>query len=68
VALPYVSFQYTYTFTCDGTQLHSKSTLRFRECDEVETTLAANGFDVLDVRDAPDRPGAEYVFITRRIG
>jgi len=66
VALPYVSFRYTYTFTDGGTRLHSDSTLRFRERDEIETTLAATGFDVVDVRDAPDRPAAEYVFITRR--
>jgi hypothetical protein len=58
--------RHTYTFADDSTRLYSDSTLRFRDRDEVETTLIASGFDVLDVRDAPDRPSAKYVFISRR--
>ena len=65
VSLPYVSFRHTYTFP-DETVLTSDSTLRFRDRDEVEDTLAANGFSTLDVRQAPDRPGREYVFLARR--
>lgn len=34
--------------------------------EELETTLHQCGFDVVDVREAPDRMGKEYVFITRR--
>lgn len=66
VSLPLVSFRYTYTFLTDGTVVTSDSTLRFRDRDEVEASLAANGYRVLDVRDAPDRPGREFVFVAQR--
>ena len=65
VLLPYV-FHSTYKVASDGFELESNSTLRFRNRTEVEEALAANGFVTLDVRDAPDRPGREYVFVTRR--
>jgi F420-0:gamma-glutamyl ligase len=63
VSLQLVSFRYTYTFLADGTVVTSDSTLRFRHRGEVETSLGANGYRVLDVREAPDRPGREFVFI-----
>ena len=44
----------------------SDSTLRFRDRGELEASLAAAGYRVLDVREAPDRPGREFVFITER--
>ena len=66
VALPFVSFRCTYSFLADGAVITSESTLRFRGRDELESSLAAQGFRVLDVRDAPDRPGREFVFITER--
>jgi SAM-dependent methyltransferase len=66
VSLPTVSFRYTYRFLADGTELTSESTLRFRSYDEVESSLNVNGYRVLDVREAPDRPGREFVFITER--
>lgn len=65
VELPYVSFRYTYRFA-DGTVVTSESTLRFRERDEVEATLTESGFEVVEVREAPDRMGKEYVFVARR--
>ena len=65
VSLPFVSFRHT-TVLPDGTMLPSDSTLRFRERDEIEASLAACGFEVVDVRDAPDRPGREWVFVARR--
>jgi hypothetical protein len=65
VDLPYVSFRYTYRFP-DGTVVDSESTLRFREREELEATLSECVFDVVDVREAPDRPGKEYVFIARK--
>lgn len=43
------------------------STLRFRSRDEVEHSLVATGFGLVDIRDAPDRPGKEFVFIARRL-
>ena len=68
--LPLVSFRYTYTFLAGRSGrravLTSDSTLRFRGRDELESSLAAQGFRVLDVRDAPDRPGREFVFIAER--
>lgn len=66
VSLPLVTFRWTYVFAADGAVLTSDSTLRFRERDEVERDLAAAGFVLEEVRDAPDRPGREYVFLARR--
>lgn len=62
---PYVSFRWTNVYA-DGDTLTSDSTLRFRERSEIEAALGAAGFDVIDVRDAPDRPGIEFVFVARR--
>jgi SAM-dependent methyltransferase len=62
---PLVSFRGTYVFP-DGDVLTSDSTLRFRGREEVEETLRANGYVVDEVRDAPDRPGREFVFFVRR--
>ena len=67
VELPFVSFRYTYRFASGGAVVTSDSTLRFRTRDEVEASLAACGYRVLDVRDAPDRPGRELVFIAQRL-
>ncbi|CAM3428763.1 bifunctional 2-polyprenyl-6-hydroxyphenol methylase/3-demethylubiquinol 3-O-methyltransferase UbiG [Kibdelosporangium persicum] len=65
VSLPLVTFRSTYVFASDGQTLTSESTLRFRERDEIEADLAAHGYTVEEVRDAPDRPGREYVFLAR---
>jgi SAM-dependent methyltransferase len=67
VSLPLVSFRHTYRFLADGAVVTSDSTRRFRSRDEVESSLAAYGYRVLDVREAPDRPGREFVFIAERI-
>ena len=66
VSLPLVSFRGTCVFASDGAVLTSDSTLRFRERAEVEESLAAHGFEVREVRDAPDRPGREFVFLAGR--
>lgn len=50
----------------DGTALPSSSTLRFPTRRLVETSLTATGFELVEVRDAPDRPGLEWVFVARR--
>jgi ubiquinone/menaquinone biosynthesis C-methylase UbiE len=63
VSLPLVSFQTVYVFEADGARLVSESTLRFRDQDEIEQSLSAAGFRVEEVREAPDRPGLEMVFI-----
>jgi hypothetical protein len=41
--------------------------LRFRSRDEIELSLCGAQFVVEDVRDAPDRPGRELVFVARSI-
>ncbi len=66
VNMPFVSFRYTYRFD-DGAVITSDSTLRFRGREEVESSLAAHGYRVVEVRDAPDRPGREFVFIAERL-
>ncbi|HEY7137656.1 MAG TPA: class I SAM-dependent methyltransferase [Acidimicrobiia bacterium] len=66
VALPFVSFRATFVFGSDGAVLRSSSTLRFRSRAEIAESLLTAGFSVEDVRDAPDRPGAELVFVARR--
>jgi SAM-dependent methyltransferase len=66
VTLPFVSFRNTYRFPADGAVLTSDSTLRFRSRAEVETSLVAHGYRVRDVREAPDRPGREFVFVAER--
>ena len=60
-----VSFCWTFAFS-DGEILTSDSTLRFRGRDEIAGSLRAAGFTVAEVRDAPDRPGREFVFVARR--
>jgi SAM-dependent methyltransferase len=64
---PLVTFRWTYLFP-DGEQLTSTSVLRFRTLPEVSADLHAHGFTVTDVRDAPDRPGLEHVFLATKSG
>ena len=66
IALPLVSFRWTYTFDRDGAVLTSDSTLRFRKPRELTDNLTVNGFRMREIRDAPDRPGAELVYLTQR--
>jgi len=58
-----VSFVWTYFFKSDESTLTSKSTLRFREKKDIVNFLAKTGFSVREIRDAPDRPGQEFIFI-----
>jgi hypothetical protein len=63
VAPPLVTFEGS---TAIGEEImRSTSTLRFRERNELERDLSRYGFNVLDVRDAPDRPGKEMVFLPK---
>lgn len=68
VTLPLVTFRWTWVFAADGEILTSDSTLVFRQRAEIEADLAEHGYTVTDVRDAPDRPGREFVFLARRAG
>jgi hypothetical protein len=63
VNLPFVSFRYTYCFLADGAVVTSDSTLRFRDRSELEAGLGDLAYRVRDVRQAPDRPDREFVFI-----
>lgn len=65
VRLPLVSFRHTFVFERDGMVLTSGSTLRFRSQSEIIDSLLAANLHVEDIRDAPDRPGLEFVFIAR---
>jgi hypothetical protein len=66
VADQLVSFTWTFRFQNSGTVITSDSTLRFRERAEIEASLDAAHLRLLDIRDAPDRPGNEFVFVTER--
>jgi len=67
VSVPLISFRWTFVFD-DGVVLTSNSTLRFRPEAEISAALRTAGFTVVDVRDAPDRPGRELVFLAKRAG
>jgi SAM-dependent methyltransferase len=62
-----VSFRTTFVFDSDGAVLTSDSTLRFRSRGELADSLTAAGLVVDEVRDAPDRPRLEFVFIARKV-
>lgn len=66
VALPLVTFEAV--TAVDGQLLASVSTLRFRSRRDVEADLVNHGFEIAEVRDAPDRLGQELVFLARRHG
>jgi hypothetical protein len=66
VSLPLVSFRWTYVLGHAASVVTSDSTLRFRGRGEVEASLLAAGFVLHGVRDAPDRPGRELVFVATR--
>jgi hypothetical protein len=67
VDLPLVSFRHSFRFFDSGDIVTSDSTLRFRDRHDIAASLAATGFTVEDVRDAPDRPGRELVFLAKPI-
>jgi MFS transporter, DHA3 family, tetracycline resistance protein len=66
VSLPLVSFRHTFVFETDGAELTSDSMLRFRERGEILQSISRAALHLREVRDAPDRPGLEWVFIVER--
>ena len=62
----FVTFRSTTVFRRGDVVVESTSTLRFRDRLEVEDSLAKAGFQTSEIRDAPDRPGLEFVFIAVR--
>ena len=65
VELPLVAFEGS--MTIGGEALRSSSTLRFRDASEVRGDLGRHGFQVVEIRDAPDRPGKEMVFLAQAV-
>jgi SAM-dependent methyltransferase len=61
-----VSYRRTYVFAVDGTTLTSDSTRRFWTRAEIEDSLGSAGYALAEARDAPDRPGREWVFTARK--
>jgi SAM-dependent methyltransferase len=64
-----VTFRSTTVFSDEeNLVIESTSTLRFRDRPEVEASLVEAGFQTVEIRDAPDRPDLEFVFIAVRPG
>jgi SAM-dependent methyltransferase len=63
VSTEFLSFRWTYVFGSDGQIITSDSTLRFRDRETIENSLKKSGYELREVRDAPDRPQKEFVFI-----
>ena len=61
-----VTFRSMTVFAREAVEIESVSTLRFRDRREIEASLVDNGFELAEVRDAPDRPDLEFVFVARR--
>ncbi len=62
----FVTFRSTTVFRKENLVIESTSTLRFRDRPEIEDSLVAAGFQTVEIRDAPDRPGLEFVYIAAR--
>lgn len=60
-----LTYRRTYVMA-DGSTMTSDSTRRFRSRAEIDCSLRLAGYTVLDVRDAPDRPGREWVFVAQK--
>jgi hypothetical protein len=63
---PLVTFRSMTAFRRDDLLIESMSTLRFRDRLEIEDSLVREGYELTEIRDAPDRPGRELVFLSRR--
>ncbi len=61
-----VSTRRTFVFAADGATLTSEGTRRYPPRAAIEDSLLSAGFEVTDVRGAPERPGLELVFIARK--
>ncbi|WP_144720730.1 class I SAM-dependent methyltransferase [Agrococcus jejuensis] len=58
-----VTFESPTVFRADGARYESTTTLRFRPLSAIARALEEAGFAVREVRDAPDRPGREWVVL-----
>jgi SAM-dependent methyltransferase len=62
-----VSIRRTFVFAADGTTLTSEGIRRYLPRAAIEDSLISAGYEVTDVRGAPERPGRELVFIARKL-
>ena len=58
-----VSIRRTYVFAADGATLTSEGIRRYPPRSAIEDSLISAGYELTDVRGAPERPGLELVFI-----
>ena len=61
-----VSIRRTYVFAADGATLILEGIRRYPPRPVIEESLISAGYELTDVRGAPDRPGLELVFIARK--
>ena len=61
-----VSTRRTYVFAADGATLTSEGIRRYPPRSVIEDSLISAGYELTDVRGAPERPGLELVFIARK--
>jgi len=61
-----VSTRRTFVFAADGATLTSEGIRRYPPRSVIEDSLISAGYEVIDVRGAPERPGFELIFIARR--
>ena len=61
-----VSTRRTYVFAADGATLTSEGIRRYPPRSVIEDSLVSAGYELTDVRGAPERPGLELVFIVRK--
>jgi hypothetical protein len=62
-----ITFRWTFRFESDGAVLTSDSILRFRSRAALTDSLDRSVFRLVEVRDVPDRPGRELVFLAARV-
>jgi len=60
-----VTFTTTFSFEKERPRF-SQSTLRFRSVPEIRASLEQAALRIVEIRDAPDRPGREHVFVAVR--
>lgn len=63
VSEPLVTFRHHYRFVEPDDVITSDSTLRFRSLGEIQSSMSDASFVIDEIRDAPDRPGKEFVVI-----
>lgn len=63
-----VTFDSPTIFHADGELIESTSTLRFRSRNAIEQSIAAAGFEVLDVRDLTYAPCRGWLYLARNPG